>query len=202
MDYEKEYKELLAGVKEFKKKYNLGSDGEMGRDLVKLIEPESEDEKMWKVVMSYIPDEAIRFWLEKQKEQSHALEDYMANPDGFLKDWNSAYDKGFEAAKYCITEQPEKYGLCKSAEWSEEDEENIESLILTLNEAMSKGISCEEEILDLEDWLKSLRPRPHWKPSEEQMDALDLAIGCWDENCSEFKLLKSIYTGLKKLTEE
>ena len=66
-------------------------------------------------------------------------------------------------------------------EWSEENEENLESLTIILQQARAKGISCEEEIMDLTDWLKSFCKPEYcencklkksvqgWKPSEEQM---------------------------------
>ena len=48
------------------------------------------------------------------------------------------------------------------------------------------------------DWLKSLRPQPHWKPSEEQMKALDMAIGqVW--TIQDKDRLLSLYRELKKL---
>ena len=49
------------------------------------------------------------------------------------------------------------------------------------------------------NWLKSLRPQLHWKPSEEQMEALKWQIkntydGSWQRKESE-----SLYNDLKKL---
>lgn len=46
------------------------------------------------------------------------------------------------------------------------------------------------------DWLKSLRPQPHWKPSEEQMSALQIAA---IESKTDFKTLTSLLVDLKKL---
>jgi hypothetical protein len=51
------------------------------------------------------------------------------------------------------------------------------------------------------DWLKSLRPQPHWRPSEEQIYSLgtvvkgsgDCAVGSVEYN------LKELYEQLKKL---
>ena len=61
---------------------------------------------------------------------------------------------------------------------------------------------------DTTDWLKgvkerlkSLRPQPHWKPSEEQMRYLLAAINepnnAGSESC--YIVLKSLYRDLKKL---
>lgn len=56
----------------------------------------------------------------------------------------------------------------KSAEWSEEDENRLNNLFWIIddskwNEASKQGFK---------NFLKSLRPRPHWKPSEEDFAEL------------------------------
>ena len=51
-------------------------------------------------------------------------------------------------------------------------------------------------------WLKSLRPQPHWKPSEEQMDALRESVSFWrgaTDKSPRVNILESLYTDLKKL---
>ena len=53
-----------------------------------------------------------------------------------------------------------------SNEWSEKDEIMIGSLI---NYFEGDALDCSTE--DVVNWLKSLRPQSHWKPSEEQMSA-------------------------------
>ena len=84
----------------------------------------------------------------------------------------------------------------KSAEWSEEDEKLLDSWL---------------DVIDRNDWrmdenfckasrefinkLKSLRPQPHWKPSEEQMEALRHAVALAAGN----KVLAGLYEQLKKL---
>ncbi len=74
-------------------------------------------------------------------------------------------------------------------EWGEEDEIRRESCMLYLANARD-GIEFSQHIGDNAkesgkkeiqkdiDWLKSLRPS--WKPSEEQMEALNYAIAEWD----------------------
>jgi hypothetical protein len=58
-------------------------------------------------------------------------------------------------------------------EWSEEDEKMLECAIdiiewySVVDKSKSRRVS---------DWLKSLRPQSHWKPSEEQMLAVETAI--------------------------
>ena len=50
------------------------------------------------------------------------------------------------------------------------------------------------------EWLKSLRPQSHWKPSKEQMGALLIAIGDEKQSGSDIaKPLRQLYYSLKKL---
>jgi hypothetical protein len=73
-----------------------------------------------------------------------------------------------------------KKELVDKPAWSEEDEAMIKSILFVLESYVSKA-ECEQspaltatyptyykEI----DWLKSIRPLPHWKPSEHQMNIL------------------------------
>ena len=62
----------------------------------------------------------------------------------------------------------EKQKEQKAAEWNEEDEKMLSDCI----EAVG-SMSVRSDVKTLRDWLKSLRPQPHWKPSEEQMKAME-----------------------------
>ena len=76
-------------------------------------------------------------------------------------------------------------------EWSEEDEKHLNWVIEHFRQS-------GELYHDLIDWLKSLRSQPHWKPSNEQMDALkDVAYGTYQNG--DGLALRSLYEQLKKL---
>lgn len=60
-----------------------------------------------------------------------------------------------------ILENPEKYGLQKTAEWSEEDELMQTTVIQTLERFGGCGTTGMQI-----DWLKSLRPS--WRPSKDE----------------------------------
>lgn len=81
----------------------------------------------------------------------------------------------------------------QSAEWSEEDERTISEVI----QLIEYGALNREEKDFYIGRLKSLRPQPHWKPSEEQMEALKLCatVGSFGHR----EMLKSLYQDLKKL---
>ena len=78
----------------------------------------------------------------------------------------------------------------KSA-WSEEDENKLSSVLFLLHEYKN---------YNFDRWLKSLRPQNRWKPSDEQMRVLDLAIRCGiNRGTTEETTLVSLFNDLKKL---
>lgn len=92
----------------------------------------------------------------------------------------------------------------KPAEWSEDDEDIIYSICLFLIQAEQSKRYGSIQIAQIEEclnWLKFLRLKSHWKPSEEQMDALLNAEGLvrannYPENA---KILALLYEQLKTL---
>ncbi len=92
-----------------------------------------------------------------------------------------------------------KQGEQKPA-WSEEDESKMRCLIAFLDTNPNSVIYSrpKEEWIK---WLKSLRPQSHWKPSEEQMTAIQSAIGIVGELTPTALKLKELREQLKKLTE-
>jgi len=96
-------------------------------------------------------------------------------------------------------------------EWSEEDEDNIFNIVGALDVLLQREIEKQHNgdrnaspkyYSDLQDWLKSLRPDSHWKPSQEQMDAL-WKLMQYAPNLSVYTDIKesveSLYNDLKKL---
>ena len=83
-------------------------------------------------------------------------------------------DDGILEHKCAISAVKELYEQ-KPAEWREEDESYLEEIIDDLKFCKKNRKSCREGLIeDCIGWLnnrvKSLRPHPHWKPSEEQTD--------------------------------
>ena len=109
---------------------------------------------------------------------------------------------------------PERFNLQPKPEWGEEDEKMLQSIIKDFRAGKVSTIGQER-------WLKSLRPQYHgdvtmteaykmgveagkassWKPSKEQMDALDKAIPvCMGVvGRDEIMPLESLCEQLKKL---
>ncbi len=158
---------------------------------------EGEDERIRKVIYKLMlgmrkeiftsqdeivtKDKALAY-LEKQKEQKPV-------------EWNKKpcltcqeYKKGFEAGRLegvtagynkAVKEMEQK-----PAEWSEEDKRKLNRIYEILGYAAddkgfltSKRIIGDKEAIELQDFLKSLRPS--WKPSEEQEVDLEKETKSW-----------------------
>ena len=90
-----------------------------------------------------------------------------------------------------IKSLPERFTLQPKQKWSEEDEMYLSQAIETLE---------RENYLVLAEKLKSLRSKSHWKPSEEQMKALNALNCCGDLSyIGQQSQLISLYNDLKKL---
>ena len=130
-------------------------------------------------------------WLEGQKEGNVPGEEELSR----LRE--SCFDAGMSV----VIENPEHYGLQKSVKWSAEDEKMRNSILdkmISLDNAYGgDGIAYGSEIA----WLKSLRPS--WKPSEEQMEALAMAVTFFKTKWTGAKVkeqlaLESLYEDLNK----
>jgi len=88
-------------------------------------------------------------------------------------------------------------------EWSDEDNIMVENI------RNSFGLHCGQMTEALKEQydkffnkVKSLRPKSNWKPSDEQMRILDLAIRCGiNRGTTEETTLVSLFNDLKKLRE-
>jgi hypothetical protein len=92
----------------------------------------------------------------------------------------------------------------KGKKWSEEDETMITDLSVIVHTYFSEisGIPFKYDLSEdkIRTWLKSLKDRYTWKPSEEQMKALKEAV---DEHFDiDGGALWHLYENLKKLREE
>ena len=96
-------------------------------------------------------------------------------------------------------------------EWSEEDERIVTRIVESLSAYADKlqyeGFCHNSEVLyEQIDWLKFIKERYTWKPSDEQMEALDSAIHCYagisPTNNREVFALEIMKEQLKKLRGE
>lgn len=85
----------------------------------------------------------------------------------------------------CDFDDADKWELVeqKPVKWSEEDEKILSSIIEDcsyIGDFPDYPTKEEDELysecLKKVDWLKSLRPRSHWKPTEKEMEAISIAV--------------------------
>ena len=143
---------------------------------------------------------AIIRWLEgnfiQQKEQKPVefFDEYKIIKKHITEDMlSSEVNKRLTECGWYITDE-------KPVEWSEEDENNIGKLhrLLVICQSEKKFIPTSE-YEKLDKWLKSLRPQPHWKPSEEQMRALSETIAFAPDTFKPKCTLMTLQNDLKKL---
>ncbi len=168
----------------------------------KTVEWSDEDEKMLEELLNYC-DTSIKYngikslqaikwkkrkeWLKSIKDKVHPkpMNEWSEGDETILKILNELVDttpsKDFfddtkekciiwlKSLKDRVLPQPKQ-------EWSEEDEDMCYKAIAVINRLCAEGKDYVWSIKTLKklfDWLKSLRPQSHWKPSDEQIEVLD-----------------------------
>jgi len=140
----------------------------------------------------------------KLTEFEDAIKDMMDDYRDAIDDNDATVEEVKEKAAYLLSLIP-----CKPADWSEEDERmsRIIGNAITVDRASeylgSKGI----QVIDAHVWLGELKdrvqPQNTWKPSDEQMKALNAinVIGEISYAGQGYELI-NLYEQLKKLREE
>lgn len=155
---------------------------------------------------------------EKQKEQKPETLTEVAKEYTIREDYTSAYyeqkgySRGYADGKKDAEQKPVSIscGHENDAEWSEWDADILNCCISSIEEAKENRYAYKETDGDTSydreiAFLKSLRPvskeslQPHWKPSEEQMEALKRASTNEYLPAKQFDILVSLYEQLKKL---
>ena len=170
MDYENLYKNALERARVWKEKSGMPADKQGILDDIFPELAESEDEKVRKALIEMVHD---------------------ATGDSL---W-VAYNVHKEEALAWL----EKQGEQKSIEWGEDDEEMLRSIIATCELAEAdRDSSPARHLLEMQlNWLKSLKPQSHWKPSDEQMDALKHYVDTTMDGDIDL-----LYQDLKELRED
>lgn len=124
------------------------------------------------------------------------LERTLGKVDGYQS------DDGILEHKCAITAVKKLYEQ-KSAEWSEEDEDIRDTIIRDLKRLGGDIVNVKPAYKAEIDWLKSLKPQSHWKPTEEQLYMLNwLATNVFDDGVTgkpAKEVLYSLYEQLKQL---
>lgn len=184
---------------------------------------ESEDERIRKAILELVRQSSeildkqnqnnMIAWLEKQGEQKPAVIIPKFRVGDEIKTFNEESltitkidEKGYwsEDLFICDFDSECVWDLVEQnpAEWSEEDERILLGIIDELEANKSEAPEYDYKTYDkFIDWLESLKQRHVWKPSKEQMDAMQMAVSYFDYSwvSKEQKLLESLYKDLKKV---
>ena len=97
-------------------------------------------------------------------------------------------------------------GFSSNSKWSEEDEKTLNEIFSVAARASLRKSTLFGKSYDYikwQNWLKSLRPQNHWKPSSEQMKALNaINVTGGISYAGQGQVLIELYNDLKKLKEE
>lgn len=120
---------------------------------------------------------------------------YVENPaPSVVKDTNLAL--WLKSLPLNLKKKNEDVAKLCSNEWSEEDERMRNELITIMN---GGKVTSGTYLSEYAAWLKSLRPQPHWKPTEEQMKAL---LWCTAHlGGADHRVLAELYEQLKAIKE-
>ena len=167
-----------------------------GKIIVK--QKESEDERIRKALIGHLKAgvdfvsngvtkaECIA-WLEKKKEQKPESCDCSRDEE--------SYTNGI----HHVLMNPEAYGLIKlkPAKWSEEEKMHFANAILAAEKEWGVNSYTARFLESLRDTFQNGNSR--WKPSEEQMEAVEEALEFYSGTTDTAKGLRSLYNDLKKL---
>ena len=201
----KRYDEILARAKDANMPHYM-------KEFVDYLIPElkeTEDERLRKCLKRLINGlteehflrcgasvNEIHAWLEKQCEQKPT--EWSGEDKNMIENIFETID----AYYYLFPNYEEKLSWLKSLKervqpkqvWSEEDEQMINDII----EAIDKQYAVSD-YQEMVTWLKSIKYRYSWKPSDEQMEALDDVISARD---FKYVILFELWKNLKKLKED
>jgi hypothetical protein len=166
----------------------------------------------------------MRVWLEKQgnKKSIDELTEQEAMDIAVAKCFEQGeqkpadtycqeHCKGYKETGKCFADEEckAKREAEQKTAWSEEDKNTIQVLknIVRHSDEIDKNIYAMPLKEKLYDWLKSLKERmqyqPHWKPNEEQLEAVKRASnGSRAIAGDDYLIMESLYNDLKKLREE
>ena len=156
-------------------------------------------------------NEAGYEWDAEKKELKKIEQSKLTEFEDAVKDMMDDYRDAIDANDATTEEVKERaaYMLSliphKPADWSEEDERNLNCIMKIIKEKAFADYDVDENnnMLGiygmLESWLKLLKQRYAWKPSDEQMECLLSEVTAWTKGCPKQKVLESLYNDLKKL---
>ena len=190
MNYEKAYKEALEQAKFYYGNCPSESEKKKFEKMFPVLN-ENEDERIRKELISFVnkyygeeTKKEVLTYLEKQKPAEWSEEDerHLNTIIRAIHGAGNITPIDGELAEKWLKSLPERFNLQLKQEWSEEDEDMRDTIIRDLKRLGGDIVNVKPAYKAEIGWLKSIIPQPHWKPSEEQISALEYFIRSWGES--------------------
>ena len=178
-----------------------------------IIEPkESADERIRKELYAFISSvqhnhlcannkrEEWLAYLEKQKSvQSDTEKQYVRTLESLISDFlHGKQEVDRDYYQQICDWLEERHIEEKPVQWSEEDENRFNNLII-LVEYSGEGQATKEGFIKFIKKLKSLHPQPHWKPNEYTLSLVKKVAGGEMLTGVEQMAMGTLHEQLKKL---
>lgn len=210
----KRYDEAIEKAEKWHNAPNIDKIPTFGNKIIEDIFPElkmSEDERIRKATIEFvrqnnsfnctlgISKEQVIAWIEKQGELKPIERDTEIHDLWvYIREWNDKFgrlpvdeDELASCIDYVMKRQKTADKVEQKPSWSEEDNKMLDSIIDCLD---GTGLLDFDQI----DWLKSIKHKSHWKPSEEQMEALKKRTQGLHTNSETRKILESLIFDLQE----
>lgn len=174
-----EQKHVLPGFEE--------QEGVAGKDYIPVEWVETiENYGKWKIVKT---DEQKPAWSEEDEKYINDILSILLGGRGYrsngqIEEWLKSIKNRVGCEVNCTTIK----------QWSESDENRFNNLCEIINENEFWGHASKEGFIN---WLKSLKPQPHWKPTQAQMNALKIVKNGFPAD--DLDAIESLCNDLKKL---
>ena len=151
-------------------------------------------------------EKAAQEWDSKANFNPFYMTTEGGKPTG-VKQSITTHKESFKAGIYWILKSLQDRVQSKQ-EWSDVDKDILSRIIddlKFLRDTVSIDPKYAVSIIDMEreiTWLNSLRPQNKWKPSDEQMEALDWQVENTSVSSWQYKATKELMEDLKKLKED
>lgn len=147
-----------------------------------------------------IEQKSLQWNISDYRTWQYIVADVLTKHDGI----GQYLDNGFckKIAKYMQEEWSKKLCLIQHTDYSKEDEDTIKFLIshFCVSHCNRNFQFTDNKLITHDELLKKIRNlRPHWKPSKDQMDALDYYANSICTYSDRQDDLRALFNDLKKL---
>lgn len=203
-------KETMAIIKQ------MVADGQISQEVAEKYFPElaeSDDEKVRKAIINVFAshkDYEIFFgasvkdilaWLEKQGEKPQGKSALEAINEEKVDNANKVEPKDYSSIDPYFFKPVDK--IEQKPVWGEEDEKKLKWLCRIVHSQRVNNVITLKEESELGQWMDKWlnhNPQSHWKPSEEQLKALEGCVDYLNESDNEDLLvMESLLEQLKAL---